>query len=68
MTLEEAKKAIANKSIIDYHFLNETPKNWKWIRVVSLSDDNTGIYYKKNGHSLTSLFSKLEDIVVIKIG
>jgi len=63
MTLDEAKKAISNKSCLDFHYKNDDDGEWKWMIPLSLSDDETTLYYKRNGITLSA---NLENIVVDK--
>jgi len=51
MNLEKLKLAIKNESCVDYHF--ESDGIWKWMIPVSLSDDESTLYYKKCGTGIT---------------
>ncbi len=51
----------------DYHYKDDPPGTWRWMKIKSLSDDNTTIYFTSNGGCFYSSAS-LEDIIVDKIG
>jgi hypothetical protein len=68
LTLDQAKKAIKEKTCIDFHFKDNYDGQWRWMIILCLSDDETGIYYKRNGTGLTSVFSPLNNIIVDKFG
>jgi len=63
MKLTEAKDAIRNKTIIDYKLPDDD--KWRWMIITSLSYDETGVYYKRNGCGLLYGFLMLEDIILI---
>ena len=68
LTLDQAKNAIENKTCIDFHYKDDEPKTWRWMVIMSLSDDETCIYYKPKGCGLTYLCASLDNIIVDKIG
>ena len=51
----------------DYHYKDDPPGTWRWMKIKSLSDDNTTIYFTTGGSGFYSSAS-LEDIIVDKIG
>ena len=67
LTIEQAKNAIKNDSCIDFHYPDDKPNTWRWMKIVSLDDEETGIYYKINGCGYP-LFQSFENIIVDKIG
>jgi len=67
MEIEEAKRAIRNRSIVDYRYPEDEETKWRWMIPTCLSDDESTIYYKINGMGLFSLASSLKNIIVTRI-
>lgn len=68
MTLNEAKLAISiGGSCVDYHYKYDPPGTWRWMKVKSLSDDETTLYFIPNGSGVYCS-APLEDIIVDKMG